>query len=284
MTITEVTRGSYSNFKSLVLHKGQAYGSSFSSKGQELGTVNLDGSSAQLKFNIVSGSPDNADPFGLVDLGDTLYFVINVGSSTTWGYYLSGSFPSVTSFSFGGLIRETVGLDSSNVILVVDANNLGFEPYVWNKNSRSTYTLLTDIFPGSTSSDPQNLTPFGDYVYFTATDSTNGRELFRADASSASLVVDIKAGASSSNPARLAVVNGALYFSAESSSSSGVELHALDLSGGSPSVSMVVDATAGAGSTSFDAEAAGAGDVYAVAGSIGSDSGLHVFNVTSSAY
>jgi ELWxxDGT repeat protein len=111
----------------------------------------------------------------------------------------------------------------------------GTELWVSDGTTAGT-VLLKDIYPGTTtvtlrdfnkppthtkvtytnSSSPQSLTNLNGTLFFTATDGTNGRELWKSDgtAQGTVLVKDIANGSQSSNPRYLTVVNGVLYFAA----------------------------------------------------------------------
>jgi len=75
--------------------------------------------------------------------------------------------------------------------------------------------LVKDINP-SGHSFPDNLTPMGGKLYFTAQGGGRGIELWTSDGTSAGTkrVKDIRPGSASSNPSHLAVINGLLYFNA----------------------------------------------------------------------
>ena len=66
------------------------------------------------------------------------------------------------------------------------------------------------------SSSPANFIRFGSRIYFSATTTTNGTELWSTDGteSGTALVADIVHGSFSSNPSRFVVVNGHLLFNA----------------------------------------------------------------------
>ena len=71
------------------------------------------------------------------------------------------------------------------------------------------------------SSSPADFTQVGDFVYFTADDGENGRELWRTDGSvsGTTLVLDIQPGSESSNPRDLVEFNGSLVFAANDGTS-----------------------------------------------------------------
>ena len=77
---------------------------------------------------------------------------------------------------------------------------------------------ITDINPGSGSSDPNNLTVFDNALYFSAYDRVNGRKLWKYDGTTASPVADIKPGGILGSGGKyVTVFNNALYFFSRSS-------------------------------------------------------------------
>ena len=84
---------------------------------------------------------------------------------------------------------------------------------------------VKDILPGAGGSYPSNLTDVNGTLFFTATDGSNGYELWKSDGTEAGtvLVKDIRPGASGSNPGSFANVNGTLFFTA-TDGSNGYEL------------------------------------------------------------
>lgn len=77
--------------------------------------------------------------------------------------------------------------------------------------------LVRDIAPGSSDSDPRDLTAFRDRLFFSAFDSANGRELWVSDgtANGTTLLRNIAPGATDSDLRDLTVVGNFLYFSAD---------------------------------------------------------------------
>ncbi|QRN96868.1 HYR domain-containing protein [Archangium violaceum] len=90
----------------------------------------------------------------------------------------------------------------------------------------STPELVKDLrptpAPSSVGSDPRDFIQVGNTLFFTATDSLHGRELWASDGTpgSARLVQDIRTGSSESTPRDFADVNGVLYFIADDNSPS----------------------------------------------------------------
>ncbi|HRQ42581.1 MAG TPA: CSLREA domain-containing protein [Chloroflexota bacterium] len=92
----------------------------------------------------------------------------------------------------------------------------GFE--LWRSDGTlAGTTLVKDIYPGATGSQPFDLALLNNILYFTADDGVNGVELWRSDgtADGTYMVKDVRPGAEGSYPYGLVAWNGALYFSAD---------------------------------------------------------------------
>ncbi|MBD1862415.1 MULTISPECIES: cadherin-like domain-containing protein, partial [Trichocoleus] len=91
-----------------------------------------------------------------------------------------------------------------------------------------------EIEAGTGSSSPYNLTNVNGTLYFSATNSANGSELWKIDPATSNPVrLEIEAGPGSSYPSSLTNVDGTLYFRAYNSTN-GYELWKIDSSTGSP--------------------------------------------------
>lgn len=77
-------------------------------------------------------------------------------------------------------------------------------------------TPLKDIYPGSNSSSPREMTVVGAKCYFSANNGTLGRELWETDGTSAGTVLfsDLFTGATGSNPTQLKAYGTFLVFTA----------------------------------------------------------------------
>lgn len=75
-------------------------------------------------------------------------------------------------------------------------------------------TRITDINPGSSSSNPRALVAAGNSLFFSADDGLTGSELWRSDGTTdgTNRVADIRPGRKGSNPSNLTVVRDRLLF------------------------------------------------------------------------
>ena len=106
---------------------------------------------------------------------------------------------------------------------------------------------VKDIWGGPDGSSPADLTEMGGTLFFSATDTAHGRELWRVDAvGTPVLVKDIRPGPASSNPRQLTLVGRTLFFSANDGTA-GIELWKSD--GSSDGTTMVMDIVSGAESS-----------------------------------
>ncbi|MFU7560741.1 ELWxxDGT repeat protein [Roseiconus sp. JC912] len=112
-------------------------------------------------------------------------------------------------------------VSGSRVYFVADDGNTGNE--LWSSDGASFATLVNDIIPGPTGSNPTGLVEFQGSLFFGAdTDATSvtgdvGRELFTLNPGdqSVALVNDINVGTGSSNPDQFTVVGSSMYYVAD---------------------------------------------------------------------
>jgi uncharacterized delta-60 repeat protein len=137
--------------------------------------------------------------------------------------------------------------DAGGGILYFSATN-GTSGNELFKYAGTTVTLVKDINPGVSSSNPGNFVSMGGFVYFTADDGSMGRELWKTDGteSGTNFVADINTtGNASSNPSLLTVMGTNLYFVADDGTN-GAELWKTD----GTVVSLVKDINTNAGTGS----------------------------------
>ena len=132
----------------------------------------------------------------------------------------------------------------------------GYELFYSNGTSSGT-GIVKDIYPGSGSSHPRIGFHDSAYhysvinagiLYFTATDGSNGTELWRSDGTSSGTVMvkDIRSGSNSAYIESLVVFNNKVYFKANDGSN-GAELWVSD--GSSVGTKMVKDIRSGSASS-----------------------------------
>jgi ELWxxDGT repeat protein len=136
----------------------------------------------------------------------------------------------------------------------------GSDGELW-KSDGVTTTLVKDIDPTGSSS-PDQFAVVGTTLFFSATDGTNGRELWKSDGTDVgtTMVKDIEPGAGGSDPAELVAAGTTIYFRA--STGAGLELWKSD--GTDAGTMQVADINAGPGSsTPTSLVAAGARVLFA---------------------
>ncbi|MEX2684576.1 MAG: ELWxxDGT repeat protein, partial [Candidatus Sigynarchaeota archaeon] len=100
-----------------------------------------------------------------------------------------------------------VGLPLS--LFLITSNDNGKTP-----SEAIVTSLLKDIDTYTSSSEPGTFVIFNNMLYFSAFNSTHGRELWKTDGTTAgtAMVKDINVGTGGSQITELIVFNGALYF------------------------------------------------------------------------
>lgn len=229
------------------------------SDGTSAGTVQVKNINPNL-----SGASGINHPFAL---GTTLFFTATDGTSGRELYKSDGTQGGTTrviDLVEGGGTPFVEGFDPSftamNGLLYFAANTGGeVGSELWRSDGTEGGTILvSDIFPGSESSDPEFLTPMtvtgseaGTYLYFSATNTTaSGVELWRSDGLPGGSTIqldEIHSGGNSSNPRQLTVVGSMLFFTADDGS--GEELHVSNGRTGAANTARVSDLVAGANSS-----------------------------------
>lgn len=242
--------------------------------GDEVWRINASGQAEMVEDSAPGGGicPGASDsifsfqtPF-LININGTAYFNANDGTNglELWRINASGRAELVEDAVPGGGINSTFG-DSTPVFPTNVNGTLYFQATtgisdkeLWRINVSGRAELVEDsvpgggIRPGSSGSNPTDLTNVSGTLYFKADDGTNGYELWRINPSGmAELVEDavagggIRPGAGSSvstNP-YLTNVNGRLYFRADDGTN-GAELWRINASG---IAELVEDAVPGGG-------------------------------------
>jgi len=192
------------------------------------------------------GYPNSSSPNGFAALGSRVLFSAGSSGSDYELWVTDGTANGTT------LVKDiNPGSDSSypqslttfdgKVYFNALSGTLGQELWVTDGTANGTM-LVKDIDPTSCGSygcsgSPVGFRAFGNRLYFNASDSISGSELWATDGTTVgtTLVKDIKAGANGSYPGNLTVVNDKLLFSADDGTN-GYELWSSDGTGGGTSL------------------------------------------------
>ncbi|WP_347173229.1 ELWxxDGT repeat protein [Polaribacter uvawellassae] len=152
-------------------------------EGQEM--WKYDGTTASLFKSFVSGGNSGYYPysnFTSLVKGNYYFLVSDNGVNALWktNGTLAGTSKVIENFSY---IKEFVAAGDILYFVMDDSEN-GIE--LWKSDGTQAGTsMVQDLYPGSDnfgnkySSNPSELTIFGNDLYFAATSSVNGRELFK---------------------------------------------------------------------------------------------------------
>lgn len=208
------------------VHNGYIYFSTYGGYGTEIfATGGSNATTAMLK-DIYPGGMSSyataADQMVLNNKVVVLFSFESSGSST--GYYLTDGTPAGTTkvtqpVSAGGAMGI---LGGNKYIFRGCINNYDCELYS-SAGVNGDAILLKDIYPGTTggyasSSSPSFAAKIGDKILFTATNATEGLELYVTDGSPAGtlLLKDIYAGSTGSSPSNFVVAGSKVVFRAKS--------------------------------------------------------------------
>lgn len=146
------------------------------------------------------------------------------GTGTSTGYYLSDGTPA-------GTTKVTQSVTMGNIFGIIGGNKLifsactnGYDCELYSSSGvNGDAVKLKDIFPGSTSGNANSGSPafvarIGDKFFFTATNSTEGQELYVTDGTTSGTILlkDIYAGSVGSAPSNFVVYGNYLIFTAKS--------------------------------------------------------------------
>lgn len=151
----------------------------------------------------------------LIAVGDTLFFLVNSGDPSNFNLWKSDGTTEGTSLVSNALL-------GANPNFVAAGSTLYFVSYaqgprrLWRSDGTvdGTYYIPSEFDSVYIGEEPLQAADVSGQLYFIATRSTTGRELWRTDGTRITLVSDIKPGNSNSNVSNLLNVNGDLYFTA----------------------------------------------------------------------
>jgi len=177
----------------------------------------------------VNSDQEVYDPEELTVVGDTMYFVAETAGGDVGLFKITTAQPTnqIELATFGDAISDLTAFNS-NLYFQGWSADKGFELWISNSTREGT-RLLHDINPEAQESFPTELTPFGSFLYFTAENNNEGRELYRTTGVLGSLpqiisksgITGVLAGQDSSVPQDLTVFNSRLYFSADGGAGEG---------------------------------------------------------------
>jgi ELWxxDGT repeat protein len=170
--------------------------------GREL--LSFDGipGSAVTGWDIAPG-PASSNPTQLTPDGEWLYF------ATTWNVWRHNTV-SLSFTSVGGPAGALVVANSTLYFSETSFQGLT-DSFIW----RSTFFDTDLVFGNPFATAVEQLTAAGSAAYFTFSDASHGRELWRIVGGTASLVKDIVAGPTSADPRNLTAVGSTLYFTTD---------------------------------------------------------------------
>ena len=173
--------------------------------------------------DIVPG-PDASQPYGFREVDGTVFFTAQTPNEgrELWTTDGTAAGTQLVADVYAGNGSFTNGFDmvalNGALYLIGFTPDTGFELFRATANEVS---LVRDIIPGATNSNPRGLQTFGDSLYFAAATSEFGSELWSSDGTEAGTqrILDLNPGDGSSNPSELTEVGGELFFVANDGTS-----------------------------------------------------------------
>ncbi len=190
--------------------------------------INSGASDGMLNYNCQSSGPvfNNEKNYGV--LNNKLIFEgftnngeqLWISDGTTTGTTLLKQIDPSTAFN-GNINFIQNFTATTNKLFFTAVTSSALDRELWVTDGTTSGTFLTkDIYPGDSSSNPQNLTPLNTKIYFTANDGTHGTELWSSDGTTVgtTMVSDINVGGLGSNPSGLFAFDDKLFFLADNGS------------------------------------------------------------------
>jgi len=196
--------------------------------GNESYVYDLTSGSSSLFADIRPGAPSSS-PNNYIVGNDTLYFSAQTSTGTEQIFKYTGIDTPVQITSLGtgfnGFSGHLIYFKNMLVFSGDNADGKGVELYKYDISTKTT-SLVSDIYPGSSGSNPNNFCIYGSKLYFAANDGVHGSELWAWDGTNTPyMFADIDSGGatSNSNPQGLIIWNGSLYMNA-TNTTAGTEL------------------------------------------------------------
>lgn len=173
---------------------------------------------------LADASPANTDNLSKLTVFDEASQKIvfyNNTAGMAGGVYLTDGTGSLTMLSS----QRPIELDAEGTMFVVAGDKIYFKTNdgangveLWVTDGTAQASLVADFVMGTGDSDPADLTAFNGFLFFAATSSDAGRELYASDGVGIYPIADIRTGVDSSSPEQLTVSGGQLYFTADNGS------------------------------------------------------------------
>ncbi|WP_375498073.1 pre-peptidase C-terminal domain-containing protein [uncultured Nostoc sp.] len=191
---------------------------------------------AAQNLGTLNGSISRSEFVGNIDTND--YYKFNLNSTSSFNLTLSGLSDNADVQLIRGSNGQTIPYTNQTGSTNETITNLPLSAgtyyiRIYASGSAETFYNLDitaqpqaqqlEINPGSGSSDPKNLTVWGNTLYFTANDATTGIQLWKSDGTTNTRITNN----SGFNPDALIVFNNKLYFTA-TDSTYGTELWQYD--------------------------------------------------------
>jgi ELWxxDGT repeat protein len=236
-TLIDIVSGVWSSSPTdVVAFDGKAYFQAYTeeygaelwrSDGSEIGTV--------MVADIAPGYNQSSVPMNLVAVGDQLFFTAS--DDATYNYDLwvyDGAQARKVKADGTPSVSQPIAFDG-RLFFVANDPDAGSELWVSDGTDEGT-GLLHDVYPGSYtvgedtygySSNPDELTVAGDFLFFTADDGTHGPSLWVTDGTGAGtfMVANLFDDPTEEGPKGLTATTDRLFFQTESDL--GREVHAL---------------------------------------------------------
>lgn len=148
----------------------------------------------------------------VVPLGVVFVSGIDDAKNELWTIRIEDEVSAESLYNFGDYEVRAIQVAGSTVLVFVEGTN---GTSVWKTDGKTAPTKAYDVDDSIIIDYGSNWTEVGNFVFFTATDPTTGKELWKASALGLSQVKDINPGLPGSSPSLLSTNGSYLYFSAD---------------------------------------------------------------------
>jgi ELWxxDGT repeat protein len=189
--------------------------------GSELFVYDPNTNATTLVHDISAGAP-NSDPKDLMVAGNKLYFTAfnNTYGRELYSYTGTGLPVRLTDLNPGiGDGVSTIAGELFNGKIYMSADNGATSVELFSFDiTNNTAQLVYDIEPGLLTSYPGPYVNYANKLYFAASNSANGSELWKYDGvTPPTMVQDLNPGLSSATPLLMTVINNTMYLNAQNS-------------------------------------------------------------------